>query len=412
MTQRWARPAFVAAGVVVAAAVLVAVVNGAIASDEVETAATTTRPAAPSPAEITSFTLATDLVDTGAPGGELADDRSTPKVNVLLPEGYHDDLEEQFPVLWLLHGAAHGVDAWADGIEELADDMGAIVVMPDGGRYGMYADWFSDGERGDPAWATFHLETLRDEIESRFRVRDGRQWHALAGVSMGGQGALRYAAMLPGYFGSVATFSAAMPDMQSPIAEVQVDQLARGAATYEDVFGPPDGAYAEGSSPAALVSNLEHTRVFVTSGDGTNCAEDPVNDESIANDGAIETVISREQASFVEAALAAGVDVTASTTCGVHTFGVWDRAFLAAREWDFFEAVPEAPEQWSFRTVATTGEVWGLPYSFAEPPTDVVSISRTGHTLRAEGTGALTLGDGDCRISGRLPFSATLPTGC
>ena len=31
------------------------------------------------------------------------------------------------------------------------------------------------------------------------------------------------------------------------------------------------------------------------------------------------------------------------TTCGVHTFGVWDRAFAAARAWGFFKPVPERP---------------------------------------------------------------------
>ena len=88
--------------------------------------------------------------------------------------------------------------------------------MPDGGVFGMYTDWWNDGARGNPAWATYHLRVLRREIERRYPIRAGRRWHAIGGISMGGQGTLRYAAMLPGYFGSAAGFSAALPDTQIP----------------------------------------------------------------------------------------------------------------------------------------------------------------------------------------------------
>ena len=90
--------------------------------------------------------------------------------------------------------------------------------MPDGGKFGMYTDWWNGGRRGDPAWATYHLKVLRRTIERRYRIRPGRRWHAIGGISMGGQGTLRYAAMLPGYFGSAVGFSAAFPDTQSPVA--------------------------------------------------------------------------------------------------------------------------------------------------------------------------------------------------
>jgi len=328
--------------VAVLAALVVAGFGACAGSDDraAPTAPTSQARPEPSPAEVTSFSIETDLVDTSTPGGRLDDDRSTPKINVLLPTGYHDG-SDRYPVLWLLHGADHGADAWLDNIETLAADLPAIVVMPDGGLIGMYTDWWNGGSREGTAWATFHLDTVRDEVEQRFRIREGRQWHAIAGVSMGGQGALRYAALLPDYFGSVATFSAAMPDMQSVVADVQVAGLGRGAVTYDDIFGPRDGSYAAENNPSALVPNLSHTRVFMTSGDGTNCPQDPVNPDSIGNDELIETVIDREQTAFAETARSAGVDITAVTTCGVHTFGVWERAFVAARDWGFFEPVAE-----------------------------------------------------------------------
>jgi S-formylglutathione hydrolase FrmB len=112
-----------------------------------------------------------------------------------------------------------GADTWASGIRKLAAGLPAIVVMPGGGMFGMYTDWWHDGARANPAWASYHLRLLKDTIESRYRVLPERRWHAIGGISMGGQGALRYAGLLPGYFGSVVGFSAASPNTQAPRRE-------------------------------------------------------------------------------------------------------------------------------------------------------------------------------------------------
>src|SRR3546814_5444711 len=87
------------------------------------------------------------------------------------------------------------------------------------------------------------------------------------GISMGGQGALRYAALLPGYFGSVAAFSAAMPDTQAVEFQGGLDLVdamnGPVGASYETIYGPAQAPYAEGNSPRALVGNLAHTRIYL-----------------------------------------------------------------------------------------------------------------------------------------------------
>jgi S-formylglutathione hydrolase FrmB len=198
-------------------------------------------PASTAASELESFELPSRLVDTSSPGGELPDGRTVPKVNVLLPDGYDPRSKRGYPVLWLLHGAFEGADRWIGNVAELAEGMPAILVMPDGGRFGMYADWWNDGVRGDPAWARYHLKLLRRAIERRYPVRTGRRWHAIAGISMGGQGTLRYAAMLPGYFGSAVGFSSAFPDMQSDVAYFGLEILPVDAGpdgVYGTIFGP------------------------------------------------------------------------------------------------------------------------------------------------------------------------------
>jgi S-formylglutathione hydrolase FrmB len=367
-------------------------------------------------AKLRSFPLPTTLVDTKATGGALGDGRTVPKVNVLLPDGYDRHSKRGYPVLWLLHGAGGGTDNWIPGITTLAAGFPGIIVMPDGGRFGMYTDWWNGGRRGDPAWATYHLTLLRRVIERRFPIRPGRRWHAIGGISMGGQGALRYAALLPGYFGTAVGFSPAFLNTQSEVAVggLTAFAAANGAAgaTYESIFGPGAGAYAEGNSPQALARNYRHTRLYLTSGNGTNCPEDPVT-PGLALDAATESLINDQQAPFTKAVRAAGADVTEVTTCGVHTFGVWDRAFAAARAWRFFAPVPEHSRSWAYRTVTTTGEMWGLRFRFAAPPHAVVDFKRSGRTLTAAGRGRVRIrGPQGCRLSGKLPFERVLPRAC
>jgi hypothetical protein len=139
--------------------------------------------------------------------------------------------------------------------------------------------------------------------------------------------------------------------------------------------------------------------MYLTSGNGTNCPQDPSNQSSYLLDIVTETFINGQQAPFAADARAAGADVTQVTTCGVHTFGVWDRAFAAARAWGFFEPVPEQPRQWTYRTIATSGQMWGLDVRSAKPPDQVITFRRSGSTLTATGAREVRVGgDGGCRL--------------
>jgi S-formylglutathione hydrolase FrmB len=365
-----------------------------------------------------TFDLPSPLIDTSVPSGKLPGGNTIPKVNVLLPEGYDTNPNRAYPVLWLLHGANGGADSWVPGIQNLAAGLPAIVVMPDGGMFSMYMDWWNNGARANPSWATYHLRLLKDTIESRYRILPERQWHAIGGISMGGQGALRYAALLPGYFGSVVGFSAAMPNIQAPEVQFAISLLwvmnsAAKGINYPMIFGPPYEPYAAGNSARTLVQNYEHTRMYLTSGNGINCPQDPANRPTFLPDLTVEVFINAQQGPFARAAREAGADVTAKTTCGVHTFGVWDRAFVEARKWGFFEPVEDRPRNWTYRTIAKEGEMWAMDYEFAEPPSEIATFTRDGDTLSATGNGLVKLsGRGNCRLTETLPFSRPLPPDC
>lgn len=128
---------------------------------------------------------------------------------VLLPSGHRRAPHRASPVLYLLHGCcdnAPGWKMWTDetDIAAFTRHSGAMVVMPEAAPAGFYSNWWNHGRHGPPAWETFHLTELRQILE--------RGWHAgtrraIAGLSMGGFGALSYAARHRDLFRAAASFS-------------------------------------------------------------------------------------------------------------------------------------------------------------------------------------------------------------
>ena len=329
------------------------------------------------------------------------------RANVLLPEGY--DPARDYPVLFLLHGAGDAYTSWAQpekgAIAETAKDLDAIVVMPEGAT-AFYTDWFDSGERGAQRWETYYLEELIPLVERRFSIRPGRRWHAIAGLSMGGFGATFLGSRLPGYFGNVGAFSGAL-DIQDP----GVQALFGGTdPSYQDYWGPADGPYAEGHNPAKLTGNLRASRVYVTTGDGTPEPGQPTSPAALTTGAGLEAGVKKLSDQYVAAARAEGVDVTYSPEHGVHDWPYWRRDVRELMAWGPFEPVPEAPSEWSYRTVAGRGDMWGLRFAFDRQPATVARFARKGETLSGEGSGRVTIVNGaGCGYTVTLPFSRALP---
>ena len=133
------------------------------------------------------------------------------RYSVYLPEGAQTG--ERFPTLFLLHGLGAGQREWLEGgrIEETLDRLISsgdihplIVVMPDAGK-----SWYVNSARfGGPGdYETAITRDLVAEIDAKYPTLAGPEHRAIAGVSMGGHGALRLAYMYPGVFSAVAALS-------------------------------------------------------------------------------------------------------------------------------------------------------------------------------------------------------------
>jgi S-formylglutathione hydrolase FrmB len=327
-------------------------------------------------------------------------------VNVMLPDGY--DGKRPFPVLFLLHGHGDTYDSWADphngDLLHLAAGLPAVVVMPEGGR-GWFVDWWSGGRRTDPGWESYHLDELVPLVLHRFRVRRGRRWHAIAGLSMGGEGAMYYATQRPGFFGSVASFSGPL-SIQRPEWPTGFDTQGED---HDDVFGDPSAQefYWAGHNPTALIGNLLHTRVFVAVGDGN-----PVRPDDFDNyfGQVAERDLRQHAEDFVRAAGDAGVDVTYDPRPGIHDWPYWRQHLTDAMHWGLFGRVTARSKRWRFATVSRHSRAWAMRFDFGKAPTTLVTFRRAGKVLSGDGAGTVRVRfpRGAVRTL-KLPFSVRIP---
>ncbi|MFD3717430.1 alpha/beta hydrolase [Streptomyces sp. NPDC058674] len=132
------------------------------------------------------------------------------RIRILLPADYAADPAKRYPVLYFLHGASDDPGNPALAYPALTAAQSMITVIPDGGLRGWYADWLDQKTAaGAQNWETFHIKQVIPFIDANLRTLAGKEGRAVAGISMGGFGALHYAQRHPGLFSQVATFSGA-----------------------------------------------------------------------------------------------------------------------------------------------------------------------------------------------------------
>lgn len=106
-------------------------------------------------------------------------------------------------VLYLLHGLSDDGSVWVrySSIENTARDYGLVVVMPSVGR-SFYANQ-PDGQH----YFSYLSEELPAYLQSVFGLAPARENTLIAGLSMGGYGAMKMACNFPGRYAAAASFS-------------------------------------------------------------------------------------------------------------------------------------------------------------------------------------------------------------
>ena len=134
-------------------------------------------------------------------------------VNVILPErattmiGMEANGTDTFKTLYLLHGLSDDHSIWMrrTSIERYASEYNIAVVMPSVGR-----SWYTDTVRGEK-YFTFVSEELPCKCRGFFKgMSEKPEDNIVAGLSMGGYGALKVALTHPDRFGMCASLSGAL----------------------------------------------------------------------------------------------------------------------------------------------------------------------------------------------------------
>ncbi|MGN1245751.1 MAG: alpha/beta hydrolase [Muribaculaceae bacterium] len=127
---------------------------------------------------------------------------------VIVPAQYHDvELQnEQYPVLYLLHGYGGNYASWIKikpELDDLASEYGIIIVCPDGAT-----SWYFDSPVDKSiCYETYVAKELIDYIDNNYRTIPEAKMRAITGLSMGGHGGLWLGLRHPDVFGSCGSTS-------------------------------------------------------------------------------------------------------------------------------------------------------------------------------------------------------------
>lgn len=124
----------------------------------------------------------------------------------IFPKNYEDS-DCAFPVLYLLHGLFGRFDNWLTNTQiiEYAKDFPGLIVCIEGGD-----GWYSDNPHlKNHRYESYFFSELLPNVERRFKVGKNKNSRAIAGLSMGGYGAFKFAFRRPEMFCFAASMSGA-----------------------------------------------------------------------------------------------------------------------------------------------------------------------------------------------------------
>jgi len=149
---------------------------------------------------------------------------------VLLPAGYDSSKKKVYPVIFLLHGLTGHFSDWTErtDLKAIAEKYRFVIITPEAND-----SWYIDSQvKPQDRYETYLQEMIHD---ARKRYKPSRL--IIAGLSMGGYGAIKFALKNPNEFWMVGSFSGAFgidkwSDKSGPNHLI--------GHSIDDVFGPLD----------------------------------------------------------------------------------------------------------------------------------------------------------------------------
>ncbi len=211
------------------------------------------------------------------------------------------------PVLYLLHGLSDDDTIWLrrTSIERYVAPLGLAVVMPQ-----VHRSFYTDEHYGGRYW-TFLSEELPALVASWFQVSQRREDTFVAGLSMGGYGALKWALRQPERFAAAASLSGALHIGGTRTGRVRPED----PRLFDRVYGDADPAGTDDD----LLALLGRADAAALPALYVCCGEQ---DELIGGNRV-----------FVAACAAATIPVTSSFGPGEHDWAYWDDTIQDVLAW-------------------------------------------------------------------------------
>lgn len=232
-------------------------------------------------------------------------------INVIIPQNaaIQASGSSKLPVLYLLHGLSADHTDWIrhSFIERYAEDKGIVVVMPSVGR-----SYYTDMKYGSP-YFTFLSDELPKIVSALFPVSERREDTFVAGMSMGGYGALKLALSFPQRYAAAASLSGGL-DIVSRMNGANNFQPNELIAIFGDV------SELKGSSND-LFYLLETLKTY----DG----DMPMLYQSCGT----EDFLYDNNQTFRKYALDLGIEVTYDEGPGEHDWDYWDPQIQRVLDW-------------------------------------------------------------------------------
>lgn len=211
-------------------------------------------------------------------------------------------------VLTLLHGYTNDCDDWVHMTSacRYAADNGLALVVPSVGN-SFYLDMVHGG-----AYFTFITEEMPRELNRIFRLPQARESSFVAGLSMGGYGAVMAALRRPDLYAACASFSGAL-DLAA------LFNFGDHVALFGDAQQvPPNADLFQLAQQAAALPKAQQPRILLTCGKQDTSNGD-IHDYNVR---------------FAAHCKALGLATESVQWNGVHEWNFWDRSIT--RGIDFF----------------------------------------------------------------------------
>lgn len=195
------------------------------------------------------------------------------KYTVYLPHDYETSTRS-YPVLYLLHGYSDDETGWiqfgeankiADKGIANGDFSSCIIVMPDG-----KVTWYCNSYDGKDPWEDMFIKEFIPYIEKQYRIRPQKEFRAIAGLSMGGNGALLLSMRNPDLFSSCVAMSAGTFTDEEILADDTYERY------FGNIYGPKTrdavSEHWKANSPLYLLDTvdkekLKSIRFYIDCGD-------------------------------------------------------------------------------------------------------------------------------------------------